>query len=312
MRCRVASILLLVVVCYTACAVGEDPPPSVMAGILTRDGIGARALALGAAFAAIADDSTAGYYNPAGLPNVPGAHVGAMYESKFDLASGTSFQYLSGTYLLERVGLGTGLTLVRRSDQDIPMAGGTFDTSESLLLLSTGYELAELLSLGRLAGLSVGASAKFYSHRGYAEARASGIGLDLGVLARIDFDGLRARIGFRSSDVLGSTIQWRGTLNEIAEVVPWGQHIGIAVSLPDIGLGAVLEAALYAGDSAPNSIHLGAEYTLFGFALRAGLNNGTPVLGLGATPLEWLAIDFAIALHRGLGQSIIASTEFFF
>ena len=75
---------------------------------------------------------------------------------------------------------------------------------------------------------------------------------------------------------------------------------------------AAAEVALYSGDSTLNSVHLGVEYRIFGLALRAGLNDGTPVLGVGATPLEWMSIDFAIALHSGLGQSLIASTEFFF
>ncbi|MFC2077265.1 hypothetical protein ACFLTM_00460 [Candidatus Bipolaricaulota bacterium] len=312
---RVAGLAVcMMLVGVTALAVLGEQPPSVNVGVLTRDGIGARALAFGGAYVSFADDTTAAYYNPAGLPGLSGIRVGGMYESKFDPSLGTSFQYLSGTFRLDSIGMGTGLTVVRRSDLGIPGPGGTFDTSESLLLLSAGYDLLDLLAFGRLSALSIGSSFKLYSSQGFADARAVGVGFDLGALVVFSFDGWDARVGLKSSDVLGSKLKWSDTLNEIAEVVPWGHVLGFGFVIPDWGLRSAVDLSLYPEDAAISSIRLGAEWVVFGIALRAGLDDGRPIFGVGVAALDWLTVDFAIELDvgpgPGLGPSFIVSTEF--
>jgi hypothetical protein len=316
MRYRSGMLVCSVLLLATVLAATGAQPPSVNVGILNRDGIGARSLAFGGACASFADDTTAAYYNPAGLSGLAGVRVGGMYESKFDPSLGTSFQYLSGTFRLDSIGLGTGLTVVRRSDRGIPGAGGTFDTSESLLLLSAGYDLMNLLSLGRLTTLAAGGNFKFYSYQGFADARATGVGFDLGALAVFSFDGWDAHIGLKSADVLGSKLQWSDTLNEIAEVVPWGHVLGIGIVIPDWGLRSAVDLALYPGDAAISAIRFGAEWVVFGIAFRAGLDDGRPIVGIGVAAFDWLTVDFAIELDvgpgPGLGPSFIVSTEFSF
>jgi len=54
------------------------------AGEFLELGVGARSLALGGAGAAISDDATAGYWNPAGLNQLGFPMVTAMHESRFD------------------------------------------------------------------------------------------------------------------------------------------------------------------------------------------------------------------------------------
>ena len=316
MNSKIALVFVSIVVCALVSGLAEEQPPSVGAGILTRDGIGARALALGTAYTAFSDDTTAGYYNPAGLASVSGARVGGMYESKFGFNSGTSFQYLSAAYGIEGVGLGTGMTVVWRSDRGIPSEQGTFTASESLLLLSGAYDSSGFISSDLIAGLSIGGNLKIYSYRGYADYRARGIGFDLGALLDLQFDGWDASIGLKSSDLFGSAINWRGTLHEIAEEVPWGQILGLAVHVPDWGVHAGLDFALYPNDPDLNAVRLGAELTAFGVAFRIGLNDGKPVFGLGVKPFDWFVLDFALVVNTGegpgLGPSLIASTEFTF
>src|SRR5438034_9404362 len=47
-------------------------------------GVGARSLALGGAGAAISEDATAGYWNPAGLSGIASPVVAVMHESRFN------------------------------------------------------------------------------------------------------------------------------------------------------------------------------------------------------------------------------------
>ena len=52
-------------------------------------GVGARALGMGSAFVAIADDATATYWNPAGLTKVKKHSFSAMYSDTFSTGDGS-------------------------------------------------------------------------------------------------------------------------------------------------------------------------------------------------------------------------------
>jgi hypothetical protein len=309
MMFRHAAIGLLMAGVFAVALTAQEQVPSVMAGILTRDGIGARAIGLGTAFTAVADDTTAGYYNPAGLSAVDGVRTGGMYESKFAFDSGTSYQFLSGTYRLETIGLGTSVTLVQRSDRNIPTQGGYFDASETLLLVSGGWDLWQAIDGNGLDELSIGASMKFYGASGHDTARARGTGVDIGALARLAIGEIDLALGFRSSDVLGSTIRWMGTLHEVVETVPWGHNLGVSVGFDTPEILVAADVSVYPSQPELNTFKAGLEYSLFGLDIRAGIDGTTLVLGLGVVPLEWLRVDLAVVLHQDLGQSVVASTE---
>jgi long-chain fatty acid transport protein len=71
-RLIVLSLALIVVVSSVALADG------VGAFSAFKNGIGARALAMGGAFVAVADDATAVYWNPAGLAQVADTRIAGM------------------------------------------------------------------------------------------------------------------------------------------------------------------------------------------------------------------------------------------
>ena len=306
-RCAVVVGMLLMVAGGTGLAV---PPPSTGAGIVAREGIGGRALGLGGAFSALADDTTAGYFDPAGLAMLSGIHLGGMYESKF--APGTSFQYLSATYNQVQIGLGTGITLVRRSDSGIPYEGGTFEASDSLWLLSLGYDLGRVLSVRAPSRLAVGMNLKVYSSVGLGERKATGAGLDFGALFHGQFDSWVLSLGYVSLDTLGSTIRWQGTLADITETAPWIHRLAVAIELQALHLTLAGDMELCFAEGDLNRLHLGGEYVLGGFALRAGLGGRTPSVGLGVEILNGISLDLAVVFHGALGQSYVLSTEFSF
>jgi hypothetical protein len=68
----ISAVLLLSAVKVRASEVGRGG----QAGAFLRLGAGARAMAMGGGTSAMADDATAGYYNPAGLAFLEGRHVG--------------------------------------------------------------------------------------------------------------------------------------------------------------------------------------------------------------------------------------------
>lgn len=126
-------------------------------------GVGARALGMGGAFISVADDVYAGFWNPAGLPDVPSREVSYMHAERF---SGiVSFDYAGfAVPFSERSVL--GVTLIRSGvndikntldawdaerDQPIPdpeSAITTFSAADYALFVAYGKRVSESLSFG--------------------------------------------------------------------------------------------------------------------------------------------------------------------
>jgi len=308
---RVAVFALVLVLGLIGLAARSQQPPSVGAGAVAREGIGGRALGVGGAFSAIADDATAGYYNPAGLATLSGIRIGGMIERRF--APGSSFQYLCGSGRLEAIGLAAGASIIWRSDTGIPYEGGTFDAVDSMWLISAAYDLGGVAPLGRISMLAFGANLKLYAAAGLEERRSRGIGFDASALVGLSLDELTLRVSYMSSDIGGSTIQWEGTLQEIAEVIPWLHRFGAALLWDAMGIVISGDVDLVPGQSNLNRVRFGAAYRFRGFSFRGGLDGGTPTIGVGAEILDGFAFDAAIRFHPSdLGQSYVISSEFRF
>ncbi len=81
------AFLIIMKVCGAAaiCAnvLAGDFKPAKYAGDFFETGVGARALAMGGAFSAVADDATAIFWNPAGLEQISGLEVHGMHSERF-------------------------------------------------------------------------------------------------------------------------------------------------------------------------------------------------------------------------------------
>lgn len=188
-------------------------------------GVGARALALGGAFVAVADDYSAPYWNPAALAIFKVASVGYAGARHFDRGTGWSFLSggaalhlsLRGPWSLHGAG---GLGWIRARIPGIQVFGpggeplGTVDEENHLLLGATAIGVRH----GSF-GISLGYSLKRYS-RLLGEETGGGLGSDLGLL--IDL-GRVLLLGVALHDWGGTEIRWSsGALDRIRSEIRWG------------------------------------------------------------------------------------------
>ena len=140
-------------------------------------GVGARAISMGGAFTAVADDATAPYYNPAGLALIKAYDVQFMYAP---LLYDTTLNYI-GVVLPAApwVTFGVGAVL---------LGSGGFeqrDASNNVLGTSSVYDNLYLFSAGtRIDKYYIGMTAKMINENvvGY---QGSALGLDLGAMTDV-------------------------------------------------------------------------------------------------------------------------------
>lgn len=262
-------------------------------GSATAGGVGARALGMGDAFVAVADDETAVYWNPAGITEiqhfsfVPTVAVSTDEWTDWtdELKAGQPPVVAAGRQadINALVGIATSRFAISELVTTITTAAVPGDGSASLS--GTG-EAATVITVAvpfrtpfiDLGAIAVGANVKFiqkyqgtatYNPSGISaqtitpvpSASGSGLGFDLGVLARLSHlvqVGVMVRDAYTTVDGMQRPRQIDG---------------GVAVRVPLVG--TRLAASLEGYDPGTNSfvsIHLGAEQKLLGLvALRAGL-----------------------------------------
>ena len=207
------------------------------AGAFMENGGGARALAMGGAFVAVADDPSATFWNPAGLATTEHREIMLMHSERFgglvnrDFAS---FVTPTGWSLLGGEGGGFGISLIRLGVDDIPFTDhlmaqldlngdGLVDDEELLGLLDpalqdqirfkSDQEYGLFFSYGERVGRwQVGGNLKFV-RQSVGEYSSLGIGADLGALRprvwrNLDF-------GLKLQDVTTTYLSWSTGTNEV-------------------------------------------------------------------------------------------------
>ncbi len=258
-------------------------------GNLFRSGIGARALAMGGAFVAVANDSTAAYWNPAGLSLVKDTRIGGMSTNAFGLG-GLTHQYFSAITDFSGFGIGAGY-----DRYSVTYAGKTGTTTYDYSLF-LGSVSADIAGIG-----TVGANVKYYS----LPVNKTGFGFDLGAIFNL---GKMFSFGVAAFDLGNTKI---GT----TDVVAARYVAGAAMKMLN---GSLIMAGDVNFDSAFNmgDTHLGLEYKLIPqLALRGGVvfeNNFTSyyyTVGAGIE-VAGLYVDGAYLLNDKVGNTLVVSAEF--
>lgn len=283
------------------------------AGEFLSLGAGARSLALGSAYVAIADDATAGYWNPAGLVALNSRQAHLMHAERFQGLVQHDFAALArpGQRLH-----GMSLSLVRVAVGDIhfteledpsrpigadnrPLIASTEQSADYAFYLSGGHRLGSRLSLGL--------SAKTI-YRQIASISAYGFGFDLGARYQIS-PGIALAANLR--DLTTTPIFWN--TNATDHIQP-SLLVGLAYALPLAGGRATAIIASHSGsDNTDNTtLNGGVEYRHRYIALRAGIEAGRQSLGLGLTPLYNLDLDLAYLQHDELAATYQFSAGFRF
>lgn len=244
-------------------------------------GTGERALALGGAYGALADDASALVWNPAGLARVQRKGLYAGHSSLI----GLGFSEQTGLLALPNwrwgtVGLGMrrfGVDGIEGRDPRGTITEDNLKDTETEILLGYGRPLGEALDLGL--------TFKYRNHELSGDSDGAP-GLDVGVLFRpLAALGLRSqsadrlRMGLSARNLIEPSIR----LDEESVADPTGLRAGLTYG-GDLGsgMGWVLAADVEKTREMSTHLHLGAETTLLDIlSLRVGSNAGMMTAGAG-------------------------------
>lgn len=266
-------------------------------------GVGARAMGMGGAYVAVADDSTASYWNPAGLPGIKHIEVSAVQQGRQDkaLALGTNevgseYFFMAGGMTVPKIGT-FGASIMRFGVSDIeqipyvsgllptdppPAAIGKFGTQDLAFIGSYGRQLHPAFAMGLNLKALMGGTQGLKADPGSGvtgDAGYSSYGVDLGL--KSDFGGFSPnlkglRLAVNIQDLYNTGATWS---TGYKDSVAMNAKAGLAYSLPFEFLKASNSEFTLAADMDPkysSLFHYGAEFWYKEvLAFRAGMRQFT-------------------------------------
>ena len=276
----VAATWLLVLAPAAGVAAAEDP---VGTAALFDVGMGARALGMGGAFVAVADDANAIYYNPAGLALIDGHDVTSMYSTL--LGAGN---YFGVGYAQKNIGAAVfGLLSTAKGTDEYGNPTEEFGYREGTL--AGGYARA-------FGPFALGGAVKLYAQDASVN-RGFGATGDIGALIALPYlDGIR--FGAVAHNLIGSVKFQSGHTDDFDP----SYVLGLSVK----PLKGLTLAADY--DVTHSTGRVGAEYQIIdAFAARVGaMVNADKQWGFTAGAgfaLAGFRVDYAYQFHAELPDS---------
>lgn len=322
MKHRILMMMIMVTVAGTLSA-------GRYAGDFMMIGAGVRSLGMGGAYASLADDGSAMYWNPAGIAQIRKSEISAMHAFLYNgLASYDHITYCQPLPSDVTIGLNvTRLTItdipvfsesyligtnvderINNSDYQLPgTPDGTFSSTDDLYQFAFAKHLHYDMSLGWLSfdiplDFYAGANVKFIK-RNILQNQGSGTGIDFGFKMKtdlailLDWDYLgKLDFGLNFQDIAGTDISW-DTTSEHRDEVLFNTKLGVAVSQPIPPLESELIFAydydyVYEGCS-----HYGIQWSYKDLgALRAGYYDKNFTCGA-TVSVYGVGIDYALVTN---------------
>lgn len=307
-----------------------------------RIGVGARALGIGGAYVALAEDGTASYWNAAGLGNLAHHQIHFSHLQMFDNLANHHFANVS-IKITPQVGL--GLSWIRLAIDDIPryaalegtrydrilnpewrstgIPEGFFGDVEDALLLSIGRGFDFDLTIGSglfpsiiPLRLNIGMSYKYISQR-LDKSEGRGQGLDVGMLVKffgpVTTSGNPKRVlsfGMNLQDVAGTTVAWN-TANRSRDRLQLNGLFGISYTEWLSWIKSQLTLSVMQEKGYESTNHWGCELLVMKLlVLRSGISHRRFTAGAGLK-IFWLRLDYAfVSYDLGNSHRISGAIEF--
>ncbi len=267
-------------------------------------GGGVRALGMGEAFVAIADDEQALFYNPAGLAYQERLSLSAFYESHF-----ISSHYLNASAALRRWGVGVSIfSLGGVEERDAnDTVKGTFDYASFALMGAYGLALSDipLAATRAMSALALGVRVKSLLISTIEPGGGFGFGLEpafLWNITKVNLAGFRTeaiRSGLFFENListgtgplrlrLGTALLFSDVAVGLDIVVPFEFHLGGEVRvrvLPGLGDLAIRMGAIVRQDAF--SLTVGLGFALQDFQFDYAFNTHPQLPGSHRLAFSW-------------------------
>jgi hypothetical protein len=230
------------------------------AGAFLRLGVGARAIGLGEAYTAIADDASGIYWNPAGIGRMTSGQFQAMYSiMSFDRRHlfGGSVQPVGEAFTVGFGVINFGVENIDGRDA-VGNPTGTFEDSETAFMLAVSK---------KVGFFSFGVTGKYLHHTLFQNS-ANGFSFDAGILLQF-LDAVS--IGVVAQDV-GGQLKWN-TASSLKETLPISYRGGLSISPNSIPITLAVDATKVQQEKTVQ-VNSGLEVRLARyFGVRGGYNN---------------------------------------
>jgi hypothetical protein len=245
-------------VLFPGVALAAEPGETGLAFL--KIGVGARAAAMGEAYAAVAQDATAIYWNPAGIANAPGPEFHASHN---EWISDVRYEYIAAVQGKKGQAFGAHLGLLHMGELEGRDNDGNFTESFRAYDLTAGLTWARRLS----RSFELGVTGKVLYEKIF-DYSATGWALDGGVRYRTGLKGLTMAA---TASNLGPEMKF---IDE-SFLLPINLRLGTAYRTRSVLEGLILAADVKFPNDTGARGHVGAELQLHEiFALRGGAKLG--------------------------------------
>ncbi len=255
---------------------------------LMNIGASARALGMGRAYVALADEPAAVYWNPAALDLIPRMSFSLFHAPLYE---GALYDFIGFVYPTLQFGT-IGIGYARIGVGDIPVVDafnsrmGTSSFFVSELYIAYGKKLPYNLS----AGVTFKVDQEQFTYFNFV---TRGIGLDIGLMYTSPFDNKLLRnlqVGFSLQNVIPPELK----LGTRQEQLPRQFRVGFMKLLP-IGLSGKVRITMDFAKSQfePLRVHFGTEYQFRNLGtLRIGIDRNNIAVGAGIK-YRFLEVDYS-------------------